>query len=40
MMLAHVGHDYPAMVTAIGAENFCSGMGKRGLHGLYDEYLR
>jgi PAT family beta-lactamase induction signal transducer AmpG len=27
MALAHVGHVYPAMVTAIAAENFCSGMG-------------
>lgn len=27
MILAHLGHDYPAMVLAIGAENFCSGMG-------------
>lgn len=26
-MLAHLGHNYPMMVTAIAAENFCSGMG-------------
>jgi MFS transporter, PAT family, beta-lactamase induction signal transducer AmpG len=27
MLLAHVGHDYPMMVTAIAIESFCSGMG-------------
>jgi len=27
MLLAHVGHDYPMMVTAIAVESFCSGMG-------------
>lgn len=26
-MLAKLGHSYPMMVTAIAAENFCSGMG-------------
>lgn len=27
VILAYLGHNYPAMVAAIGAENFCSGMG-------------
>jgi PAT family beta-lactamase induction signal transducer AmpG len=27
MLLAHLGHHYPMMVTAIAIENFCSGMG-------------
>lgn len=27
MLLAHLGHSYPAMVAAIAAENFCSGLG-------------
>jgi PAT family beta-lactamase induction signal transducer AmpG len=27
MMLAHLGHHYPMMVTAIAAENFFTGMG-------------
>jgi PAT family beta-lactamase induction signal transducer AmpG len=26
-LLAHLGHHYPMMVTAIGVENLCSGMG-------------
>jgi MFS transporter, PAT family, beta-lactamase induction signal transducer AmpG len=26
-LLAHLGHHYPMMVTAITVENFCSGMG-------------
>jgi PAT family beta-lactamase induction signal transducer AmpG len=27
MLLAHVGHNYAVMASAIGLENFCSGMG-------------
>ncbi|MEW6056428.1 MAG: AmpG family muropeptide MFS transporter [Bdellovibrionota bacterium] len=27
MWLAHLGHNYPAMVAAVAIENFCSGMG-------------
>jgi MFS transporter, PAT family, beta-lactamase induction signal transducer AmpG len=27
MALAHLGHHYPMLVTAIAVENFCSGMG-------------
>ncbi len=27
VLLAHLGHHYPMMVTAIAVENFCSGMG-------------
>jgi PAT family beta-lactamase induction signal transducer AmpG len=27
MLLAHLGHNNPMMVTAIGIENFCNGMG-------------
>ena len=26
-LLAHLGHHYPMMITAIAVENFCSGMG-------------
>ncbi len=34
MLLARLGHHYPMMVTAIAAENFCSGMGNAAYSGF------
>ena len=33
-LLAHLGHHYPMMITAIAVENFCSGMGTAAYSGF------